>query len=74
MGKVPDYLKEFETDLLKYKLDSIKIKAIPLREGESLNFTQSKFLGKPYLPIGIDYPKDKDMNIKTIKDENNRRY
>lgn len=56
----PDYLKEFENDLLKYKLDFIKIDAKPIKEETVLSFTQSKFLGKPYLPIGIEYPKDKN--------------
>lgn len=55
----PDYLKEFENDLLKYKLDFIKIDAKPLQNETTLSFTQSKFLGKPYLPIEFEYPKDK---------------
>ncbi|MET3029070.1 DUF1963 domain-containing protein [Flavobacterium sp. UW10123] len=54
----PDFLKEFENDLLKYKLDFIKIEAKPIEKETILNFTQSKFLGKPYLPIGFEYPKD----------------
>lgn len=54
----PDYLKEFENDLLKYKLDFIKIDAKPLKPKTILSFTESKFLGKPYLPIGAEYPKD----------------
>jgi len=55
----PDYLKEFESDLLKYKLDFIQIKAKPIQEESTLSFTQSKFLGKPYLPTNMEYPKDK---------------
>lgn len=54
----PEYLKEFESDLLKYKLDFIKIDATPIEKENILDFTQSKFLGKPYLPIGFEYPKD----------------
>jgi uncharacterized protein YwqG len=54
----PNFLKEFENDLLKYKLDYIKIEAAPLKHGQIVNVTQSKFLGIPYLPIGVDYPKD----------------
>ncbi|SEP35241.1 Uncharacterized protein YwqG [Flavobacterium sp. CF108] len=54
----PDYLKEFESDLLKYKLDYIKIDAKPIEKETILDFIQSKFLGKPYLPIGFEYPKD----------------
>lgn len=55
----PDYLKEFENDLLKYKLDFIKIDAKTLENETILSATQSKFLGKPYLPIELEYPKDK---------------
>lgn len=55
----PDYLKEFEADLVKYALDYISIKAHPLKENETLDITQSKFLGKPYLPLDATYPKDK---------------
>lgn len=54
----PDYLKEFENDLQKYKLDYIKIKAKPLKKSKSLELTQSKFLGKPYFPVSMEYPKD----------------
>ncbi|MDN3673803.1 DUF1963 domain-containing protein [Flavobacterium branchiarum] len=55
----PDYLKKFETDLLKYKLDYVQIQAKPIKNSDTLNLTQSKFLGKPYLPVGMEYPKDK---------------
>ena len=54
----PDFLKEFENDLIKYKLDFIKVEAKPIEKETVLNFAQSKFLGKPYLPIGFKYPKD----------------
>nr|WP_314492590.1 DUF1963 domain-containing protein [uncultured Chryseobacterium sp.] len=54
----PNFLKEFENDLLKYKLDYIKIEATPLKKGQTIDIIQSKFLGIPYLPIGVDYPKD----------------
>lgn len=54
----PDYLKEFEDDLQKYKLDYIKVNAKPLKKSKSLSITESKFLGKPYFPLGMEYPKD----------------
>ena len=54
----PNFLKEFENDLLKYKLDYIKIEATPLKKGQTIDVIQSKFLGIPYLPTGVDYPKD----------------
>ena len=59
---IPRFLEEFKDKLEKFKLESIKIKATPINEEENLTFTQSKFLGKPYLPISIDYPKDKMGN------------
>lgn len=56
---LPKFLHEFKDELEKFKLESIKIKATPISNDESLNLTQSKFLGKPYLPTTIEYPKDK---------------
>ncbi|WP_113652196.1 YwqG family protein [Pedobacter namyangjuensis] len=56
---IPKFLEEFKDKLEKFRLESIKIKATPISEEEKLTFTQSKFLGKPYLPNTIDYPKDK---------------
>lgn len=59
---IPNFLNEFKSELEKFKLESIKIKAIPISENEKLTFTQSKFLGKPYLPVDFEYPKDKKGN------------
>jgi uncharacterized protein YwqG len=56
---IPEFLDEFRDELEKFKLESIKIKASPNSPGKELSFTQSKFLGKPYLPRGSEYPKDK---------------
>jgi uncharacterized protein YwqG len=55
---IPKFLDEFKDELEKFKLESIKIKATPNNGGNNLTITQSKFLGKPYLPITIEYPKD----------------
>ncbi len=57
---IPSFLEPFREEIEKYKLDTIKIEATPLGEGEALTFKQSKFLGKPYLPINMEYPKDKN--------------
>ena len=62
MIQIPDFLKEFEDDLQKYKLECVTIQATALKKGEILDFRQSKFLGQPYLPVGMDYPKDKAGN------------
>ncbi len=56
----PDYLKAHEQGLQKYKLDYVKIVATPLEKGQELGLIESKFLGKPYLPIAFDYPIDKN--------------
>lgn len=56
---IPEFLNEFESQLQKYKLDTIKITAKPLRKEECLQVLNSKFLGTPYLPKEIEYPKDK---------------
>ena len=60
--KFPDFLKEFENDLLKYKYEYIKIGANPIKKEETLGLTESKFLGKPYFPLSFNYPKDKAGN------------
>ncbi|MBB4807856.1 uncharacterized protein YwqG [Chryseobacterium defluvii] len=55
---IPSFLAEFKNELEKFRLECIKIKATPISKDENLTFTQSKFLGKPYLPITSEYPKD----------------
>ncbi len=57
---IPEFLNEFKTQLEKYKLETIKISAIPLGKEESLQICKSKFLGKPYLPKDMEYPRDKE--------------
>jgi uncharacterized protein YwqG len=55
---LPEFLGSFRPQLERYRLDYLKILAKPLRDAEPLALTQSKFLGIPYLPIGIPYPLD----------------
>ncbi len=57
---LPSFLTEFAAELDKYKLESIHITATPVEEGEELRLEQSKFLGKPWLPPGAEYPMDKE--------------
>lgn len=62
---IPEFLEIFKSELEKYKLETVKITAIPISD-EILSLTQSKFLGKPYLPINFEYPKDRNnrpMNL-----------
>lgn len=60
MMTFPDYLKPYEQDLQKYKLEYVKIVGTPLEKGQEVGLMQSKFLGKPYLPLDFDYPTAKD--------------
>ncbi len=55
---IPDFLNDFKHQLEKSKLDSVKIQAKIIREGEESPLTHSKFLGTPYWPMGMAYPKD----------------
>lgn len=55
---LPDFLGDFRPQLEAYKLDYLTIHARPLRRGETTLLTQSKFLGTPFLPVGIAYPHD----------------
>lgn len=57
---IPDFLTEFKEELEKFKLESIKIHAIPIAEDETLDIARSKFLGTPYLPEDFKYPLDKN--------------
>ncbi len=56
---IPDFLKEYKKDIDEYKLDTIRIKATPLKNGKSLPVKRSKLLGKPYLPVTQPYPMNK---------------
>ena len=60
MKQIPDFMKEYETALQKYRQRSVEILATALNAGETTDIKSSKFLGTPYLPVGTDYPKDKD--------------
>jgi uncharacterized protein YwqG len=55
---LPDFLGPFRPQLEAYRLDYVKILATPLQDGESLPLQQSKFLGTPFLPMGMAYPHD----------------
>jgi len=57
---MPEFLERFRTELETYRLDYIKIAARPLVENEILPLYSSKFLGKPFLPVGMPYPCDKN--------------
>ena len=60
MKQIPDFLKEYEIALQKYRQRSVEIFATALNDGETTDIKSSKFLETSYLPVGMDYPKDKD--------------
>mgnify|MGYP003674788931 CR=1 FL=1 len=62
---IPKFLKKYEVELKKYEREFIKIDAEPIKcelLNDSLNLKESKFLGKPFLPLDKEYPKDKNGN------------
>ena len=57
---IPAFLDDFKSEIEKYKLETIRVLAKPIDKNEILSIKQSKFLGKPFLPISKEYPKDKN--------------
>lgn len=57
---IPDFLKPFEIDIEKYKLECVKISAKPTDEILKNTIEDSKFLGVPFLPKHMSYPIDKN--------------
>lgn len=57
---IPSFLSDYKDEIEKYKLETVKISATPVVENDVSPITQSRFLGLPYLPLGINYPKDKN--------------
>jgi uncharacterized protein YwqG len=57
---IPAFLEKFKFQIEKYKLETVRIFATPLKGAETLPIKQSKFLGKPYVAINKAYPKAKD--------------
>ena len=55
---LPDFLKPFAVDIEKAKMQSLQLTSTPCRL-EDLKLSQSNFMGRPWLPIGTEYPKDK---------------
>ncbi|APZ47937.1 hypothetical protein BW723_17265 [Polaribacter reichenbachii] len=62
---IPKFLKKYEEALKKYEREFVKINAKPIKcelLKDSLSIRESKFLGKPFLPLDKEYPKDKKGN------------
>lgn len=62
---LPEFLREYESELKKYEWEFVKIKAKPRNElplEDKLEIKKSKFLGIPFFPKSKAYPKDKNGN------------
>ena len=57
---IPEFLEKFRLQIEKYELDTVRILAKPIKNGETTKVNQSKFLGQPYIPIGKAYPNCSD--------------
>jgi len=58
---IPEVLKQFSQGLIAKQRSYISIKATPLNsdlDKDPLEVQQSKFLGRPFIPEGMEYPKD----------------
>lgn len=56
---IPTFLEEFKSEIEKFKLETVRITAIPNVNKSPLSLKQSKFLGTPFFPIRLEYPKNK---------------
>ncbi|MBL7814905.1 MAG: DUF1963 domain-containing protein [Saprospiraceae bacterium] len=54
---LPDFLKPFEQALEKGKMSTLQISSTPCQL-EDLKPTQSCFMGRPWMPVDAEYPKD----------------
>ncbi|RZK04438.1 MAG: DUF1963 domain-containing protein [Flavobacterium sp.] len=57
---IPPFLEKYKAEIEKYRLETVRITATPIEGSKTLPLTQSKFLGKPYLPLDQEYPKSKN--------------
>lgn len=60
---VPEILKSYESELIEAQREYIAIEAKPLGckfTDDPLALTQSKFLGLPFFPSDMEYPKDEN--------------
>ncbi|MFN8359971.1 MAG: DUF1963 domain-containing protein [Candidatus Kapaibacterium sp.] len=57
---IPDFLEKFRQQIEEYRLDTVRILANPIKDGQNLSIKQSKFLGQPYVPKSQTYPTCQD--------------
>lgn len=53
---IPTFLDKYKTQIIAQQHETVTIKANPISSKEKLSIKQSKFLGKPYIPLHSDYP------------------
>lgn len=58
LPELPPLFDENLSEITKFQTETIEVLATPLKVTERTNIKQSKFLGKPYLPIELGYPMD----------------
>jgi uncharacterized protein YwqG len=56
---IPSFLKEFKSEIEKFKLETVRITATPNINKSPLSLKQSKLLGTPFFPSTLEYPKNK---------------
>ena len=56
---IPAFLKEYKTHIENYRTETVRIKAMPIKDGQHLPIKASKFLGLPFLPFTQKYPINK---------------
>lgn len=55
---IPAILEKYKAELEKFKLETIRITATPNPSSKKLPLTKSKFLGTPFFPAALEYPRD----------------
>lgn len=61
---IPQILEKYKIELESYKRDSILISENELRiNPDPSDFRTSKYLGYPFIPLTMEYPKDHNGNV-----------
>lgn len=62
---IPEILKKYRTELESLKRDCILIREneLVVLSPDSLGFKASKYLGYPFIPLEMEYPKDKNGKV-----------
>jgi len=56
---IPAFLEEFKSEIEKFKLETVMITATPNINKIPLSLKQSKFLGTPFFPRSLEYPRNR---------------